>query len=219
MPYKLDATSDFFQSIESIDTLIEFAEIEKNKENTNNRSLFLRLGVVTVVTKFQVFIENILKEFIFKLNNSGKQNKDLSIHFRLNNLKLYLKQINIEKKIENPNNYNANNLLEIQNYVNELQLYIDDNLVNINNFLNTKFPLGKTGKNELKDLFFQIEGKNIFDDASFDLNKMDEILRRRHDIIHEDKDMQLTELKLTEYKNFITNVVIFIDNYLFVNLS
>ena len=73
---------------------------------------------------------------------------------------------------------------------------------------------GKQGVNELIELYKQINGENIFERSSLDKNKLNEILRRRHDIVHDDVNHQLNELKVTEYKTFIEKVVICIDNYL-----
>ena len=214
MSSQFNATSDFLHSVISLDTLISFAESEESKGNSDNRSLFLRLGIVTLVTKFQVFIERILEEFLFELNNSNILNKELPVHFRINNFKIFFAQKNIQKELENPTTYNINKLSNIQILLSELNTLIEDDLHSKNNNLNTKYPLGKTGLQELRDLFLQIEGVDIFSNAPFDINRINEILGRRHAIIHEDKDMQLTELKLIEYKDFIKSVVQYIDNYL-----
>ena len=78
----------------------------------------------------------------------------------------------------------------------------------------TQFPMGKQGVNELIDLFKQINGENIFEKAALDKNKLNEILRRRHDIIHDDVSHQLTEIQVKEYKDFLFKVVKYIDSYL-----
>ena len=61
MSYLMNATAQFFQLIDSVDTLINFALKEKNAGNTKNYDLFLNLAVVNLVTKFQVFVENSLE--------------------------------------------------------------------------------------------------------------------------------------------------------------
>jgi len=43
MSYHLNATTQFFQLIDSVDTLINFALKEKNAANTKNYDLFLNL--------------------------------------------------------------------------------------------------------------------------------------------------------------------------------
>ena len=62
MSLNLEASQDFYTSLNSIDVLLDFAKSEDKKGNQDNRVLFLKLSVVSMVTKFQVFIENILKE-------------------------------------------------------------------------------------------------------------------------------------------------------------
>jgi len=61
MSYLMNATAQFFQLIDSVDTLINFALKENNAGNTKNYDLFLNLAVVNLVTKFQVFVENSLE--------------------------------------------------------------------------------------------------------------------------------------------------------------
>ena len=52
------------------DTLIDFAKQEDANGNQDNRILFLKLSVVAMVTKFQVFVETILKEFLYAFEES-----------------------------------------------------------------------------------------------------------------------------------------------------
>ena len=63
MPYKFTATIDYINSEQKIKTLISFATKEGKKGNDDNRILFLKLGVVLLVTRFQVYVEKILDEF------------------------------------------------------------------------------------------------------------------------------------------------------------
>lgn len=58
MPYRYEATSDFESSISEADTLLVLAN-----SDDNNRVLFLKLAIISAVTKFQVFVEKILDEF------------------------------------------------------------------------------------------------------------------------------------------------------------
>jgi hypothetical protein len=74
--------------------------------------------------------------------------------------------------------------------------------------------MGKQGVNEIIELYKQINGKNIFELSLLDKNKLNEILMRRHDIIHDDVSHQLTEIKVSEYNDFIEKIVKYIDSYL-----
>lgn len=214
--YNFEATTDFFQSIRSIDILTDFAKIESAKGNEDNRRLFLKLSVVLIVTKFQVYVESILTDFLYVLKDKRKKkNNELSIHIRLKSIKLYADKNSISKELENPKDYNTSKLSTVKELISKLQNFCIDNTIISNDFeINTKFPLGKTGSNELKDLFFQVGGEDIFQNNSIDQRKLDEILGRRHAIIHEDNNPQITELTIREYQSYIEKLVVYIDYYL-----
>lgn len=88
MAYHYEATSDFENSISEIDTLLELAT-----SDDNNRVLFLKLSIVSAVTKFQVFVEKILEEFRYELNN--KPSRKLSTYIKMNSLRLSLNDNNV----------------------------------------------------------------------------------------------------------------------------
>jgi hypothetical protein len=124
----------------------------------------------------------------------------------------------LPNKLEHPQKYNQQIMQQVKSELHKFyQICVDEAKINKNFKFNTKFPMGKQGVNELIELYKQINGENIFELSSFDKNKLNEILRRRHDIIHDDVSHQLTERKVTEYKEFIIRVVEYIDNYLKTN--
>lgn len=216
MSYHLDATDNFFQVIDSVDTLIEFARKENNEGRIKNHDLFLNLSLVSLITKFQVFIENSLEELLYKIQGSNKHYKDLPLSLRLSSLKYILSTSNIlPNKLEHPQRYNQQIMQQVTS---EFQIFnkicFDDAKIDSDFRFNTQFPMGKQGVNELIELYKQINGENIFELMSLDKNKLNEILRRRHDTVHDDVNHQLNELKITEYKTFIEKFVKYIDNYL-----
>lgn len=220
MPYNFIATDDYFISQKNITILVKFAKEQDKKGNQDNRNLFLKLSVVTLVTRFQVYVEGVLKEFDFKLKQTNKTNKDIPLHYRLNSIKLETSDRPIHERLKNPSDYNETKLTEINKIISLLNNWCDDNnIVHTDLKFETKYPLGAQGLNELKKLFKQVDGKDIFATARFDIEKLNEILRRRHDIIHEDKNQQITELTVSNYKKFMGTVVKFIDRYLHKFLS
>lgn len=215
MSYKFDATNDYFSSQKKVTILIKFAQREANKENETNRRLFLSLGIVQLVTNFQVFVESILKEFEFAVKTSNKKNKKLPIFLRLKSLNIIVQNANINENLKNPTLYSIHKLNETKNIISLIHEFCEDEQTISDNFkIDTKYPLGKQGLNELKALLSQIEGIDIFINSPFDINKLNEILNRRHAIIHENSNMQLTEPKVKEYRDFMSIVVRFISNYL-----
>lgn len=219
MPYRFIATTDYFASQRKVTTLILFAKQQAAKNNESNRNLFLKLGVVLLVTRFQVYVESVLEEFNYEIKQSNKQFSLLPVHLRLNAIRIHTEAKSIQRELQDPSTYSADKFQRIQAIISTLNYWCNDlNTIHQEFKIDSQFPLGKQGLGEVKGLFKQIEGKDIFANVKFDINKLNEILHRRHNIIHEDANMQLTEVKLKEYKDFITKVVRHIDKYLKRNL-
>lgn len=214
MSLEFESSQDFYLSLESVDTLISFAESEDRKGNQDNRSLFLKLSVVSMVTRFQVFIEAILEEFVFKVKNSNTTYEKLPIHLRLNSIRLLSENFIICKRLTNKLAYNEQKMTTIKTHISEIDCHFSNHKVNDNLFMKVKFPLGKTGKNELIDLFSQIEGKNIFEDANFDINEIDGLLQKRHLIIHQDIYPGITEGDILKYQHYLKNIAKYIDSFM-----
>ena len=85
MPFHYEATSDFHISVAEVETLLTLAS-----SDDTNRTMFLKLSMVSLVTKFQVFVEKILAEFRFQLNDkpSGK----LPVHLKMNSIRIGLEK-------------------------------------------------------------------------------------------------------------------------------
>lgn len=215
MPFNFEASEDFNTSVAHINTLIQFAIEQREAENEDNRMLFLKLSVVSAVTKFQVFIESILKEYHYELKDNQKQYNQVSTHLRLNAIRLFTSDKIIHKALENPETYTIEKLNEIRE-VSEKTLAFCKDTETITDDLKfeTKFPLGKTGVGELSKLFRQVNGEDIFANPPFDINKLNEILGRRHAIIHEDSNPQLTEETVEKYRDYLMTVITYVDDYL-----
>jgi hypothetical protein len=215
--YNFEATKDFQNSLVDIDTLLDFAEKENTVNNASNRMLFLKLSIVSMVTKFQVYIEKVLGEFLFQVRNSRKKNKELPLHSRLNSIKLISTEYILSKQLMDPEVYNEAKYKEVNDHVVILNRHCDQEGVICEEYcLNIKFPMGKTGVNELLNLFKQFEGKgNIFEAYSIDIEKLNGILNIRHNIIHQDANPSpLTEVLVKDYMEYFKSLVVCIDNYL-----
>lgn len=215
MPSNFTATTDFESSLAEVDTLISFSRAELASGNEDNRKMFLKLAIVSAVTKLQVFIENILKEYHYLIVSGSKLQSLLPLHLRLNSLKLFSSDNLIHKTLENPDAYNTAKFAEVQSIaLKTSQLCDDSHNVFPHLQFETKFPLGKTGLNELIKLFRQVNGENVFDSPPFDPNKINEILGRRHAIVHEDSAQQLTEETIEGYRIILKTVADYLDAYL-----
>lgn len=214
MLYHFDATEDFLKRLNEIHILLETAE-EKQEEK---KDTFLKLAVVSLVTKFQVYIESILKEFLYEIKRNQIPYSRLSVYMQLNLVKMEVGNnalINLSKH----NKLNEETKQKVRQYILNIHYIVDgERVVDDNLKIKTSFPLGRTGKKELLDLFKQIEGKkNIFADdcgnEEIDLNQLDSLLLTRHLIIHQDR-FQQTDTKIKEYEQYIVSVVFYCDHYL-----
>lgn len=209
MSYRYEATSDFESSISEANTLLELAN-----SDDNNRVLFLKLAIISAVTKFQVFVEKILDEFRYELNDKPSQN--LSTYMKLNSLRISLSEGNSLIGLTKHNNFTEEKKNKVVQYLQSISYISDDNcLINDDFRFTTKFPLGRTGKNELINLLKQIDGDENpfvkFGNERFD--NLDSILQTRHNIIHQDR-FNGTETTVRESVDFLKDLVVYIDEYL-----
>lgn len=209
MPYHYEATTDFENSISEADTLLELAT-----SDDNNRVLFLKLAIISAVTKFQVFVEKVLEEFRYELNDKPSQN--LSTYMKLNSLRLSLDEGNALIGLTKHNHFTEEKRNNVVRYIQSISYILDDNyLINDDFQFATKYPLGRTGKKELVNLMKQIDGdENPF--ASFGnerFDNLDSVLQTRHNIIHQDR-FNGTETTVKESVDFLKDLVIYIDGYL-----
>lgn len=210
-----DATVDYEKSVKSVNVLINLAEKDAEKSNDNNRLLFLKLCIVLLVTRLQVFAESILEEFLYKIKSRQRKHGELPLPLRLNAIRYQCEEFCIINKLKNQDSYNSDKMLKVKEHISLLNSICNDKEEVISSFaIDTKFPLGKTGRNELQSLFKQIDGTDIFATASFDVQKLDSLLNIRHNIIHQDQNPHLTEKTVLEYKDFVKCIVDYIDSSL-----
>lgn len=210
MQYHYEATSEFISSISEVDILTTLAS-----SDDKNRVLFLKLSVVSLVTKFQVFVEKVLDEFRYSIN--GKQSGKLPLYMKMNAIKLSVLDNNALFGIKNHSDFSEEKKEKIVQYLDSISFISDDSKEIEESFMfKTKYPLGKTGKTELIALFSQIDGDpspfGRFDKDDF--NKLDSVLQTRHLIIHQDR-FAGTEITVKDSIEFLKNLVEYIDDYLF----
>lgn len=215
MNYHFDATEDFLRRQNEIDILLETAE----EKNDDRKDTFLKLAVVSLVTKFQVYIESVFKEFLYQIRNHNIKYKALPLYMKLNSVKIDVGN-NALVNLAKHNKFNEETKSKITDYISSISYIMEEEqLVNENLKLRTSFPLGRTGKEELLELFEQIQGeKNIFlnenGEEIIDLNQLDALLLTRHLIIHQDRFSQ-TDTTIRDYQSYLYELVEYCDNYLY----
>ena len=210
MPYHYEATSEFIQSISEVEKLTTLASSDEE-----NRTMFLKLAVVSLVTKFQVFVEKALEEFRYSIN--GTKSSNLPLYMKMNAVRLSVLNGNPLLSMQSQKVFTEEKKNRLVNYLDSISFISDDDAEINDSFLfKTKFPLGKTGKGEIVELLSQIDGsENPFENfIADDFNKLDSVLQTRHLIIHQDR-FTGTETTVTGNITFLKNLVEYIDDYLY----
>ena len=124
MAYHYEATSDFETSMSEVGTLLELAI-----NDADNRVLFLKLATVSAVTKFQVFVEKILEEFRYELNNVPS--RKLSTYIKMNSLRMSLDNGNAFIGLTKHRNFTEDKKNRIVQYIQSISyLYDEQQLIN-----------------------------------------------------------------------------------------
>lgn len=213
MPLTFEASKDSIQSIRNdIDILFNLI---KDSNHENQRELFIKISFVLLVTKFQVFVENILDEFLNRINKGQLKFEKIPLFIKLNSIKVRIEDFKLNEKLKNPQKYkNGDFAVEIKEILNSLNIHFSNEVNDAYLKLKCKFPLGKTGSSRLRNLFYQINGENIYEVCGIDSNKLDSLLNIRHNVIHKDANPGLTEITVNDYENFLIDFITKIDKYL-----
>ena len=205
-----NATEEFSTKVNEVERLIELAT-----ENTPDRELFLKLAAISLVTKFQVFVENLMQEFSEKLK--GVPSKKLPIHMRINSILLRNEKSPLDLIKKKPIPYGPNEFNEIKKFINDINRLHKGYKIDDSFNIKLTFPLGKTGQEELIHLFQQIKGEKEpfknFDTESMKFNQLNSHLYRRHNAVHHDSFFG-TERDLRDGVNFFRNLATYMDDYL-----
>jgi len=214
MSLTFEASQDSTQSIkDDIGTLLNLI---KTTENDKQRELLIKISIIILVTKFQVFVENILDEFLDWLNRNQFRFVDLPSFIKLNSIKVKIENYKLHQKLKNSQKYkNKNFMKEVKEILNSLNIHFSNEVNDGHLQLKCKFPLGKTGANELSALFSQINGENIYKICDIDDNKLNSLLNIRHNVIHKDATPGLTEGTIISYRDYLIDFIAKIDKYLY----
>jgi hypothetical protein len=219
MPYGFEATQEFIATLLDIDILLTDSNAAAERVDESRRKLYLKLCIVLIVSKLQVFIEKILAEYLYKIRTIGAKYASLQVHQRLSSLQINVGQTISHNKFRNPELFNQEMLEELHTMFLLIMRHFDDNgLIGEEHEINTKFPIGKTGTSELVSLFRQIEGENVFK-WPVDLSVLDSLLNIRHNIVHQDANISLTETTISTYKNYVLNLCTHVDNLLMAQIQ
>ena len=215
--YHSEPTEIFIDSLKDIDTI---KTILVNVDE-NARELLLKLSVVSLVTKFQVFVESILSDFLYHLQHDKVRGSKLNDYIKINSVYIQLnKEDDVLKKLRTAHGEFTTLKEKVLKELKQFSYLYEDVIIDDSFCFNTKFPIGKTGSDDLCRLLAQFDGDNNplgcdFDGITMDKGRLDELIGIRNSIVHQDKFSNCTEQKIDELVNTCKTVGIYIDEYVY----
>ena len=198
MSTSLEALSEFDVALEEVNMLIKSAS--KNEKNALYYKAINKSAILLLAAKFEAFIENILEEYIAKLNKLKLSNIKVPQIIKLNHSFNKLDRIHSCKG-------HKQKLSEIEGLFKEMSvLWSSRKQI----FKSIELPISfdyKHGEKEITDLFIQIGMTNILDEEiisnkkeKIDIRgKINSLTHLRNNIIHEDATPTLTHLEIRDY--------------------
>lgn len=217
MDVSFQSENDFYEALEEVDVFISLAK--DNNQDDKKRSLFLKSGILFLGTKIECFLEDIVEEYIYKLEQLELTSEKLpeaivlsAIHFHFS--ESMMSKIKQKKPACREELIKIYHLLENRDPINKINI-------------DTKFSYGKHGSGVVAALFERIGVEDIFDRCKvivseesmlsdekqdIDINiksEVDSLTGIRNGIIHENKSPSISEERLEKY---VDNFKIFVRN-------
>lgn len=196
---KLNCIKDFNRALREVILLVWMAKRDEKDFKRYKTNPILKSSLVLLVSKFESFLENSVEEYITIINQNSITIPE----------KLLL--CHSEECLEKLKNKQENEKIAIFKSIK--QLWNNENVqLNISN----KFDYGKHGHKSINKLFSKIGFDNIMDSLKiFDKSssfaednvkeeidfkaKLNEIICKRNNIIHEDASLSFTPVEIAKY--------------------
>lgn len=205
----MDSIDNFKKSLSEFDMLIDYAR--RNISNVHKYQLFIKLAVVLLSTKLEVFIEDFIEEHSLKMLE-GHTNISLQQDIKNNYLNRAVELIINEKKQQK-----RNQLFQ------SIYLLLNDNVEKISSLVNikpsTSFNYGKHGQSEI-ELLFDKHGLGVFiktKESQDCLKFMNSLICIRNNVIHQDATPGTTHQTIIDHKKNILKFINFIEEELKLN--
>ncbi|WP_461466699.1 HEPN domain-containing protein [Parvimonas micra] len=194
--------------------------IELSTSNQELIQLFISSAVVLLGAKFESCIENLIEEYVNKINDESSKNK---VPDELKFSSIYNKLVEYKERINN-NHYDC--FETDQNFLDEFSKFVNGIINNSNRLkINNKFSYGKHGYKELVKLFKNIAvdirldnfniyvRESIFSGVSHEItfeSEFNKFTKNRNTVIHENECPNITgdDIKNTViiFKEFISKI-------------
>lgn len=217
--YHFEPTETFINTLVKDNDTVKTLLVDADE---NGRDLLLKLSVVGLVTKFQVFIENILSDFLYRLRHSNVRGGKLNDYIKMNSLYIQLnKEDDVLKKLRTAHGDFIALKGRVSDEIKRFGYLYENVLIDDSFCFNTKFPIGKTGSDDLCRLLAQFDGDNDplsheLSGKSMDKGRLDELIGIRNSIVHKDKFGDCSEHKIDELVNTCKTVGIYVDEYVYL---
>ncbi|PAK41074.1 MAE_28990/MAE_18760 family HEPN-like nuclease [Peribacillus simplex] len=227
MTYQIDSFINFNNALEEVSLLIELAS--ESERSPNKYAALNKSALLLLTAKFEVFVEDVVREYIEEINSMKLTTPLISNHLKMKHSITRIKEI--VEIIEHPNKEEKRIEVfkEIAKLWSEQEHETFDDL-NIPN----KFNYGKHGSKEMEKLFRNIEIENVFetiviytDEENSLLDSVEEIdlkgiinniTSQRNKISHQDQTPNITHKDLEGYVDHLNRFSKDLCEYLEGNL-
>ncbi|WP_139995542.1 MAE_28990/MAE_18760 family HEPN-like nuclease [Kurthia sp. Dielmo] len=224
---EFESYNKLHNALSEVRVLIDFAydyETTQLKYSALNKSALLLL-----TSKFEVFVEDIIQEYVEKINSIKPKNINISEQIKLKHTMYKLKELNGTIEHDHKKEINIEILKNIAKLWQESEECFDS--LTISN----KFNYGKHGANELQKIFSNINISDVFstivlysDEEETMLEEaniidfkttFNNIVNLRNRITHQDITPNLTHKQIEGYMKILDNFSNEVCKYLFATLE
>lgn len=210
---KFESLYKFNVALREVIILIRRFKLEEGKSRTIS-NIYLKSALILLTSKFEAFLENIVSEYIDKINDV------LAIEQIPEIIKVYHTKEQMENFyfcFQKAKEHDKRN--KIACYMKDLSLLWQDNINAKPIKISNKFNFGKHGQEAINELFYRVGFENILDeiiitekintidgevDEPIDFKaKINEITNKRNTIIHNDTSITFTKEEIICYIKYL----------------
>ena len=210
----MQATNDFNKSIKELNYLTDLSK-NIDLENVNDSNTVVKKAIVLLLcAKLERFVKDITNEYIHKILDKKLKSNNVPLGLKKEIYKMEINLINTD--FDNYFRTNKN-----KKYLRNFSLFWDDNYI-INELRDDfSISISNNGTTEFRKIFKRIGFKDMLDDIpdfttseedvcgvstiqSFPIiNRIDSMISKRHKIIHDDENPNLTNSEIDIYINVV----------------
>lgn len=210
---KFESLHKFNVALREVIILIRRFKLEESKSRTIS-NIYLKSALILLTSKFEAFLENVVSEYIDKLNNllSVEQLPEIiKVHHTKEQMENFYFCFQKTKEQDKRN--------KIINYMKDLSLLWQNDTSAKPIKISNKFNFGRHGQEAINDLFYRIGFENILDEITITEKiktidgdeeeqidfkaKINEITNKRNTIIHNDTSITFTKEELICYIQYL----------------